>query len=115
MPRLVYEVVPLVRPAHVYVHEYPGHGELREAVEVSPGQRPDGLGVQQCRERRQKHKNKEEHEEEDRRRDEEHLPLLRIFLKRRGSLYPDPLFVLTTTIHRTPFPYPWISPKLIPD
>src|SRR3712207_4646392 len=91
VPRPVHQVVPPVGPAYVQVHEYPGHRELREGVDVSPRDRAYRLPVQNGREPRQNGQPEVEDEKEDRRRHDERLLLSRKLLEGRGSLDADPL------------------------
>src|SRR4028118_1233959 len=99
-PRPVHQVVPLVRPAYVEVHDDPGHRELRERVDVRQRERADHLHVQHRRERRQKRQPEvEEHEEDRRRYDECPLASDQLF-EGRGSLYANPLVL---ALHPAPF------------
>src|SRR4028118_1163532 len=73
-PCPLHQVVPLVCPADVDVHDDPGHRELRERVDVRQREGADHLHVQHRRERRQKRQPEiEEHEEDGRRYDESSL------------------------------------------
>src|SRR4028119_1974838 len=99
-PCPVDQVVPLVRPADVEVHDDPGHRELRERVDVRQRERADHPHVQHGRERRQERQPEvEEHEEDRRRYDECPLAFDQLF-EGRGSLYANPLVL---ALHPAPF------------
>ena len=96
----VHEIVPLVRPADVDVHQDPHHRKLRETVDVGPRQRPHGPRVQHRRKRRKDRQPEKEDQKEDGRRNDKRLSFPRQLLKRRCSLYANPLVL---PIHETPF------------
>src|SRR4028118_703828 len=99
-PRPVYQVVPLVRPAYVEVHDDPGQRERRERVDVRQRERADHLHVQHRRERRQERQPEVEDHEEDRRRYDECSLAPHQFLEGRGSFHANPLVV---ALHPAPF------------
>src|SRR5918997_5417718 len=86
LPGPVHQVVPPVGPADVDMHEDPGHGELREGVDVSPGDGAYRVTVKNRREPRQNRQPEVEDEEEDRRRYDEPLLLPQQFLERWRAL-----------------------------
>ena len=70
-PRVVHHHVPLVGPADIHVHQDPGHGELREGVDVCQAKRSQYFHVQNSRKRRKKHQPEiEDHKEYSRRYNE---------------------------------------------
>src|SRR5215210_561514 len=91
VPRPVHQSVPLVGPADVEVHEYPGHRELGKGVQICQVYRPDNFDVQNGGERRQERQPEVEDEEEDCRRYDERLLFSRELLERRCPLDADPL------------------------
>src|SRR4028119_478269 len=100
-PRPVHQVVPLVRPADVEVHDDPGHRELRERVDVRQRERAEYLHIQHGRERRQKRQPEVEEHKEDRRRYDECSLAFDQFFEGRGPLYANPLVV---ALHPSPLP-----------
>src|SRR5215211_8301197 len=98
--RPIHEVVPPVGPADVQMHQYPGHRELREGIQIRQIYRPDDLDVQNGGERRQERKPEVEDEEEDSRGYDESPLAPHELLERRRPLNADPLVLPR---HANPF------------